>query len=253
MSTTFQDKVAVVTGGAQGVGFAIAEQLLADGARVVVADLDRARVDAAVEALGSDSSGAVADVSKRADMEALYAEVVGRHGRLDVVVANAGIGDHAPLAAITEAQFDRTFDVNVKGVLFTVQPALPLLASDGAIVIVGSIASTSPPPGMSLYGGAKAAIRTFVRGWIQDVKGSGVRINVLSPGAVDTESLRTALAQAQGAERVDAAVAAMGEGNPLGRIASPREIAAAVAFLASDAASFITGVELCADGGLAQF
>lgn len=253
MSLALEGKVAVVTGGASGIGLAIAEEFVEHGASVVVADLQRAQLDEAVAAVGPKSSGILADVSKLADMEALYAEVISRHGRLDAVVANAGIGDHAPLGSITEEQFDRIFDVNVKGVLFTVQPALPLLPSGGTVVIIGSIGSISPPPGMSIYGGAKAAVRTFVRGWIQDIKGSGVRINVLSPGAVDTRSLRDALGQAQGPDRVDASVKSMGEDNPIGRIADPREIGKATVFLSSDASSIITGVELFADGGLAQY
>jgi NAD(P)-dependent dehydrogenase (short-subunit alcohol dehydrogenase family) len=185
-------------------------------------------------------------------MEAMFAQVMERHGRLDVVVANAVIGDHAPLGSITEQQFDRMFDTNVKGVLFSVQPALALLPSGGSIVIIGSTASIQPPPGMSLYGGGKAALRAMIRTWIQDIKGSGIRINVLSPGAVDTPSLRSALEAASGADKVDAAIERMGAGNPLGRIAEPSEMGKAAAFLASDASSFITGVELFADGGMAQ-
>jgi NAD(P)-dependent dehydrogenase (short-subunit alcohol dehydrogenase family) len=174
-----------------------------------------------------------------------------RHGRLDAVVANAGIGAHAPLGSITEEQFDWTFNVNAKGVLFTVQPALPLLPSGGT-VIIGSTVSIQPPRGMSMYGGAKAAVRNFIRAWIKDIKGSGIRMNVLSPGAVDTESLRRALGMAQGADQVDPAIKTTGEGNPTGRIADPREMGKAAVFLSSDASSFITGVELFADGGMAQ-
>jgi NAD(P)-dependent dehydrogenase (short-subunit alcohol dehydrogenase family) len=252
MCLALEGKVAVVTGGASGIGLAIAREFVEQGASVVVTDLRQAQLDEAVAAIGPKCSGVVADVSKLADMEAMYAEVMARHGRLDAVVANAGIGDHAPLGSITEEQFDRTFNVNVKGVLFTVQPALPLLPSGGTIVVIGSTASVEPPRGMSVYGGAKAAVRNCVRGWIQDIKGSGIRINVLSPGAVDTQSLRDALGMAQGPDQVDAAVKAMGEDNPIGRIADPREIGRAAAFLSSDASSFITGVELFADGGLAQ-
>jgi NAD(P)-dependent dehydrogenase (short-subunit alcohol dehydrogenase family) len=167
-------------------------------------------------------------------------------------VANAGVGDSAPLGGITEDQFDLIYGVNVKGVLFTVQEALPLLPADGTVVIIGSTASVQALPGMSLYSGAKAAVRALVRGWIQDIKGSGVRINVLSPGAVDTPSLRIALAGASGADQVDAKVMQMGEGNPIGRLADPREIGKAAVFLCGAASSFITGVELFVDGGMAQ-
>ncbi|WP_329537658.1 SDR family oxidoreductase (plasmid) [Streptomyces sp. NBC_01450] len=252
MTLALEGKVAVVTGGASGVGLGIAQEFVDQGATVVITDLQQDQIDAAVAVIGPKASGVVADVSKLADMKAVYSEVIALHGRLDAVVANAGIGAHAPLEAITEDEFDRTFNINVKGVLFTVQPAIPLLPSGGTIVVIGSTASIQPPRGMSLYAGAKAAVRNCVRVWIQDVKGSGIRINVLSPGAVDTESLRRALAMAQGADKVDAAVKAMGEGNPTGRIAEPREMGKAAAFLSSDASSFVTGVELFADGGMAQ-
>ncbi|WP_326653458.1 SDR family NAD(P)-dependent oxidoreductase [Streptomyces sp. NBC_01750] len=252
MNLSLEGKVAVVTGGASGVGLGIAQEFVEHGARVVITDLHQAQLDEAVAAVGPNCSGIVADVTNLESMEMMYREVKTRYGRLDAVVANAGIGAHAPLGSITEEQFDRTFDVNAKGVLFTVQPALPLLPSGGTVVIIGSTASIQPPRGMSMYGGAKAAVRNFTRAWIQDIKGSGIRMNVLSPGAVDTESLRRALEMAQGANQVDAAIRSMGEGNPTGRIADPREMGKAAVFLSSDASSFVTGVELFADGGMAQ-
>ncbi|TQJ92987.1 SDR family NAD(P)-dependent oxidoreductase [Streptomyces sp. SLBN-31] len=252
MSLPLEGKVGVVTGGASGVGLGIAQEFLDQGARVVITDLQQKQLDETVAVIGPNCSGIVADVTKLADMEAMYQEVIARHGRLDAVVANAGIGAHAPLGAITEEQFERTFNVNAKGVLFTVQPAIPLLPPGGTVVIIGSTASIQPPAAMGLYGGSKAAVRAFIRSWIQDIKGSGIRMNVLSPGAVDTESLRRAAAMAQGADAVAAMVQKMGEGNPTGRIADPREMGKAAAFLSSDASSFITGVELFADGGMAQ-
>jgi NAD(P)-dependent dehydrogenase (short-subunit alcohol dehydrogenase family) len=252
MNKQLEGKVAVITGGAQGVGFGIAQEFIDNGASVVLTGRRRAALDEAVARLGSKSSGVVADVSKLSDMEAMFKEVIDRHGRLDTVVANAITNANGPLGTITEAQWDHTFNTNAKGVLFSIQPALPLMKPGGTIVIIGSTASVSPPPSMSLYGGAKAAIRCMVRCWIQDIKGSGIRINVLCSGAVDTPSLRSALEAASGAARVDAAVKAMGEGNPLGRLADPREIGRAAVFLASDASSFITGVELFADGGMVQ-
>jgi NAD(P)-dependent dehydrogenase (short-subunit alcohol dehydrogenase family) len=252
MGNSLEDKVAVITGAASGVGFGIAQEFLAEGAKVVVVDLDQSQVDAAVSKLGPDAVGQVADVTSLADMEKLYQEVGSLFGRLDAVIANAGIGAHAPLGKITEDEFDRTFNVNAKGVLFTVQPALPLLKAGGTVVVIGSTATIEPPAAMSMYGGSKAAIRAFIRTWVQDVRGSGIRMNVLSPGAVDTESLRRASEMAAGAEGVDALIAQLGEQNPLGRIADPREIGKAAVFLCSDASSFITGIELFADGGLAQ-
>jgi NAD(P)-dependent dehydrogenase (short-subunit alcohol dehydrogenase family) len=245
-------KVAVITGAQRGVGFGIAEEFIASGATVVITDIDQQGIDEAVAKLGPRTSGIKADVTSLADMEAMYREVIARHGRLDAVVANAGVGDSARLGSITEKQFDFIFGVNAKGVLFTVQAALPLLPAGGTAVIIGSTASVQGGPGMSLYGGSKAAIRQFVRAWIQEIKGTGVRINVLSPGAVDTPSLRIALAGSLGADQVQAQVSRMGEGNPIGRLADPREMGKAAAFLSSDASSYVTGVELFVDGGLAQ-
>ncbi len=249
-----EGKVAVITGAQRGVGFGIAQEFVDEGATVVITDIDQAGLDKAVAELGPMSSGVVADVTNLASMESMYREVIARHGRLDAVVANAGVGSSAPLGQITEEQFDFIYGVNVKGVLFTVQPALPLLPGDGAVVIIGSTASIQAVYGMSLYGGSKAAIRSMVRAWILDLKGtrSGVRINVLSPGAVDTPSLRNALEGAAGADQVDIKVEEMGEGNPIGRLADPREMGKVAVFLAGDASSYVTGVELFADGGLAQ-
>jgi len=245
-------KVAVITGGAQGVGFGIAQEFLDYGATVIVADINEEALKDAGATLGPNTTTAVVDVTNLDQMRAMFEDIITTHGRLDAVVANVGAGDSNPVQAITEKQFDFVFGVNVKGVLFTVQPALELMNDGGTVVIVGSTASIQPPIGMSLYGGAKAALRNMVRAWIQEVKGTGIRINVLSPGAVDTPSLRSALADASGADAVDALVTNMGEGNPLGRLAQPRELGTAAVFLSSDASSFITGVELFADGGMAQ-
>jgi len=252
MKKSLEGKVAVITGGGQGVGLGIAVEFAAHGAKVVITGRSQATLDKAIAVLGPESSGIVADVSNLTEMEAMFAKVVAMHGRLDTVVANAITNANGPLGTITEEQWDHTFNTNAKGVLFSIQPALPLMKEGGTFVIIGSTASVQPPPSMSLYGGAKAAIRCMVRSWIQDIKGSGIRINVLSAGAIDTPSLRTALGSASGAGKVEAAVKKMGEGNPLGRLGNPREIGKAAVFLASDDASFITGVELFADGGMAQ-
>ena len=232
--SAMDNKVAVVTGGARGVGFGIAQEVIAAGGTAVIVDLDQSDVDEALAQLGERSSGFVADVTKLDSMEAMYDDVIARHGHLDAVVANAGVGNSSPLGSITEEQFDFIFGVNAKGVLFTVQAALPRLAEGGTVVIIGSTASTKAEYGMSLYGGSKAAIRQFVRGWISEVKDRGVRINVLSPGAIDTPSLRTALAGASGEENVEREVKRMGEGNPLGRLGDPREIGKAAVFLSSE-------------------
>jgi NAD(P)-dependent dehydrogenase (short-subunit alcohol dehydrogenase family) len=245
-------KVAVITGGAQGVGLGIAQEFVDYGATVVIADINEESLKTAGAALGPKVTTAVVDVTDIDQMQAMYNDIIAAHGRLDAVVANVGAGDSNGVQSITEKQFDFVFGVNVKGVLFTVQPAISLMKGGGTVVIIGSTASIQPPTGMSLYGGAKAALRNMVRAWIQEVRGTGIRINVLSPGAVDTPSLRSALADASGADQVDELVAKMGEGNPLGRLGQPRELGTAAVFLSSEASSFITGVELFADGGMAQ-
>ena len=252
MSHSLDGKVAVITGGTQGIGLAIAKEFAENGATVVVTGRDQGRLDEAVARIGPKASGARADAGSPAAMDALLKDVKARHRRLDVVVANAVVDDHAPLGRITEEQFDRMIGTNLKGVLFAVQSAVPLMTSGGSIVLIGSTASVAPPPGMSIYGAIKAGFHGMVRALIQDLKGTGVRINVLSPGAVDTPSLRRALGKAAGAERVDGIVQSMAQKSPLGRIGEAREIGQVAVFLASDASSYVNGVELFADGGLTQ-
>jgi len=209
------EKVAVVTGAMRGVGLGIAKEMHDAGATVVITDLDRAGLDDAVSELGPRAPGLIADVTDLKAMERAYEEIMRTHGRLDAVVANAGVGDSAPLGSITEQQFDFIFGVNVKGVLFTVQAALPHLSPGGTVVIIGSTASTRSEYAMSLYGGSKAALRQMVRTWIRELQGSGIRANIVSPGAIDTPSLRSALAGSVGEDQVEARVAEMGAGNPL--------------------------------------
>ena len=252
MAGTMEGKVAVVTGGGRGVGLGNAQELAAEGATVVVTDIAQDLLDDASAELGPQSLALLADVTDLSDMERVYAEVHERFGRLDAVVANAGVGDSAKLGSITEKQFDYIFGVNVKGVLFTVQAALPHLRAGGTVVIIGSTASIQAVDAMSLYGGSKAALRAMVRCWIKDIAHSGIRVNMLTLGAIDTWSLRNALEGASGADQVDRIVKQMGEGNPLGRLGQPSEIGQAAVFLSSDASSFVTGVELFADGGMAQ-
>lgn len=252
MAGTMAGKVAVVTGGGRGVGLGIAHEFAAEGATVVVTDIAQDLLDDASAELGPQSLALLADVTDLSDMERVYAEVHERFGRLDAVVANAGVGDSAKLGSITQEQFDYIFGVNVKGVLFTVQAALPYLQAGGTVVIIGSTASIQAVDAMSLYGGSKAALRAMVRCWIKDIAHSGIRVNMLTLGAIDTWSLRNALEGASGADQVDRIVKEMGEGNPLGRLGQPSEIGQAAVFLSSDASSFVTGVELFADGGMAQ-
>lgn len=243
----FQDKVVLVTGGSSGLGLSIAQELAGQGATVVITGRRQAQLEEALSKLGGRASAVVADVSVIADLAVLFDTIRARHGRIDVLVANAGMGEIAPLGSITEAYFDRVFSTNVKGVTFTVQGALPLMGEGSSIVIIGSTASIDPGPGLSVYGATKAALRTLVRSWTLDIKGSGVRINLLSPGPVDTPSLRHMLA-----EHAEAVIESLSEKSTIGRIGQPHEIGAAVAFLASDAASYINGVELFADGGASQ-
>jgi NAD(P)-dependent dehydrogenase (short-subunit alcohol dehydrogenase family) len=243
----FQDKVVLVTGGSSGLGLAIAQELAGQGAHVVITGRRQEQLDAALSSLGERASAIAADVSNADDLAALFSQIQSQHGRIDVLIANAGMGELAPLGSITEALFDRAFNTNVRGVTFTVQGALPLMGKGGSIVIIGSTASINPGPGLSVYGATKAALRALVRSWIVDIKGSGVRINLLSPGPVDTESLRNMLA-----EHAEAVIQSLSEKSTIGRIGEAQEIGKAVAFLASDAASYINGIELFADGGASQ-
>jgi NAD(P)-dependent dehydrogenase (short-subunit alcohol dehydrogenase family) len=244
---SFGDKVAVVTGGTSGIGLAIAQELIAKGAKVIITGRDQEKLDGAVATLGGAAEGVRAETESLADLDRLYDHVKIRHGRLDLLVANAGAGEIVPLADVTEAHFDRAFDANVKGVTFSVQKALPLMGEGGAIVVIGSTASFRPEPGMSVYAGTKAALRAMVRGWVLDIKGSGVRINLVSPGPTDTASLRSFFG-----EHADEALAYLNSRSTIGRIGQPEEIARAVAFLGSDAASYVNGTELFVDGGASQ-
>ncbi|MHC1547876.1 SDR family NAD(P)-dependent oxidoreductase [Phyllobacterium sp. K27] len=246
MDISLKDKVAVVTGGSRGIGEEIARTLVACGARVVITGRKKDTIEAAAAQIGPECVGIVADVSKLCDVEALYRSVEERFGRLDIVVANAAVGANAPLGEITEEKFETVIGTNLRGVLWTVQGALRLLGPGASVVIVGSTASYETPPSMSLYGAAKAGLRAATKAWIKDVRGRAIRINVLSPGAVDTESLRIAL----DADSDDSKIKALEGQSPLGRIGKPEEIANVVAFLASDLASYIHGEEIFVDGGL---
>lgn len=241
------NKTAVVTGGGSGIGLAIAKRLTQEGARVVITGRRQQVLDEALATLGENAVGLVADVSSASGLEALYTEVKRLFGGIDVLVANAGGGVHAPLGKITEEQIDQQFSTNVKGVVLTLQGALPLLGSGSSVVIIGSTSSMDPGPTMSIYGGTKAAVRNMVRSWTAELKGTGIRINILSPGPTNTPSLREAFG-----DDAEAGMAFLTAKSPLGRIGEPEEIASAVAFLASDAASYVNGVELFADGGASQ-
>lgn len=242
-----QDKIALVTGGSSGIGFAIARKLIEQGARVIITGRRKQALDEAVAKLGERASAIIVDVTSLPSLDAMFAEVQAAFGRIDTLVANAGGGIHAPLGQITEAAYDLQFDTNVKGIVFTVQGALPLMTAGASIVIVGSTASIDPGPTMSVYGATKAAVRNLVRSWISDIKGSCIRLNIVSPGPTNTASLREAFGP-----QADEGMAFLTSKSPIGRIGEPEEIAEVAAFLASDAASYVNGVELFADGGASQ-
>ena len=237
-----EGKVAVVTGGTTGIGLASAKLFVKEGAYVFITGRRQKELDEAVQAIGSNVTGVQGDVAKPADLDRLY-EGVNKRGRIDVLFANAGIGAFVPLGSITEEYFDRTFNINVRGTLFTVQKALPLLNDGASIILTGSIAGIKGTPAFGVYAASKAAVRSFVRTWTSELKGRRIRSNVLSPGPVDTPIL-----EGQPPETIAWIVSTI----PLGRIGEADEIAKAALFLASDDSSFVTGIELFVDGGRAQ-
>lgn len=239
-----QDKVAVVTGGSSGIGLAIARAFRDEGATVFITGRRKEALDEAIAELGEDVTAVVCDSSKLADLDALYEAVRERAGHVDVVVANAGIGIHAPFGEVTEEQFDAQFGVNVKGTVFTVEKALPLLRPGASIVLTGSTAATHPQPGLEIYAATKAAVHHLARGWAHSSGAREFRVNVVSPGMVPTPGLLD-LVDAETREQAQRTI-------PLGRHGKPEEIAAAAVFLASDAASYVNGSVLAADGGVGQ-
>jgi NAD(P)-dependent dehydrogenase (short-subunit alcohol dehydrogenase family) len=253
MAQKLAGKVAVVTGATTGIGFAAAKAFAAEGATVYITGRRKAELDAAVAAIGSAAIGVQADSSKLGDLDRLYAQVEAEQGRLDVLYANAGGGGMLPLGSITEEHFDETFDRNVKGVVFTVQKALPLLdkAKAGAsVILAGSTTSVLGTANFSIYSATKAAVRNLARSWILDLKGRAIRVNTLSPGPVHTPGL-VELAGPD-AEQQKGLLDYLTTQVPLGRMGQPEDIAKAAVFLASDDSAFVNGVELFADGGQAQ-
>lgn len=248
MNLILRDKIALVTGGTSGIGLATAQELAAQGARVFITGRRQAELDAAVASIGATATGIRADAAQLSDLDAVYAQIARQAGRLDILFANAGGGDMLPLGAITEEHFDRIFSTNVRGVLFTVQKALPLLSDKASVILTGSTAAIQGTPGFSVYSASKAAVRNFARSWALDVKDRGIRINVVSPGPVQTPGLGGLVSEDQRQGLFDALAAQV----PLGRLGEPGEIGKVVAFLASDAASFINAAELFVDGGMAQ-
>ena len=242
-------KIAVVTGGNSGIGLATATRFAAEGAEVVIVGRRQEELDKALGVIGPRAMAIQADVSRLDDLDRVFAAVEAAKGRIDILFANAGLGDMQPIGAIAEASFDLVFGVNVKGTLFTVQTALPLMKAGGTIILTGSTTGSMGTPAFSVYSASKAAIRNFARSWALDLKGTGIRVNVLSPGPTSTPGLLNALAHTG---QQDALIAGLVAQTPIGRMAKPEEIAAAALFLASDDSSFLTGSELFADGGFAQ-
>ncbi len=242
-------KVALITGGNSGIGLATAQRFVAEGAFVFITGRRQAELDTAVQMLGGQVYGIQGDVSNLADLDRAIAIIKEKKGHLDVVFANAGIAEFAPLEAVTEVQYDRQFDINVKGLFFTVQKALPLLPDGASIILNASIVGSKGLPANSVYSATKAAVRSFARTWTTDLKARKIRVNAISPGPIDTEGLRELLGSAAiGQERLSMLTSLV----PLGRLGDGDEIAKAAVFLASDDRSFVTGIELFVDGGYAQ-
>lgn len=237
-------KTAVITGGATGIGLAAARRFIEEGAFVFVFGRRQAALDAAVAELGPQARAVQGSVSVLADLDRLYAAVKAERSSLDIVFANAGAGSQLPLGQITVDHCDEVLETNVKGTVFTVQKALPLMGPGGSIILTGSSAGTTGAPAFSLYAASKAAVRNLARSWAEDLKGTGIRVNVLTPGPTATDLAKAALGEA--------GMAAFASANPLQRMAEPYELAAVAAFLASSDSSFMTASELAVDGGLAQ-
>lgn len=242
-------KVAVITGGNSGMGLATAKLFVREGAYVYITGRRQAELDAAAKDIGRNVTAVRGDVANLADIDRLYATVKEKHGRVDVVFANAGAGEFAPLADVTEAHFDKLFNINVKGLLFTVQKALPLMPDGASVILNGSIAGYTGSPAFGVYSATKAAVRSFARSWTNDLKDRKIRVNTLSPGPVDTPIFDNI---AQSKEQVDGLKAGFASQVPLGRMGRPEEIATVALFLASDDSSFVTGIDLTVDGGMAQ-
>jgi len=244
-----EGKIALVTGGNSGIGLATAKEFVKEGAHVFITGRRQQELDAAVKEIGKNVTAVKGDVAKLDDLDRLFAQIKRDKGKLDIVFANAGFATYAPLGTITEEFFDTHFNINVKGVLFTVQKALPLIPDGGSIILNASIVASKGLPAHSVYSATKAALRSFARTWTMDLKDRHIRVNAVSPGPIETPGLKNLLASSDvGKQRANAISSSV----PLGRLGRPDEIAKAVVFLASDDSSFVTGTELFVDGGFAQ-
>jgi NAD(P)-dependent dehydrogenase (short-subunit alcohol dehydrogenase family) len=245
-----KNKVAVITGGNSGIGLATAKAFVAEGAQVFITGRRQNELDAAVKQIGGNVIGVQGDVSNLADLDRLYATVKQKAGRIDVLFANAGGGEFARLGEITEEHYDKTFNINVKGVLFTVQKALPLLSDGASVILNASIAASKGMENFSVYSATKAALRSFVRSWTSDLKQRQIRVNAISPGPIETPAVDGLAANVN--VQADQLKAGLIAAVPLGRMGTADEVAKAAVFLASDDSSYIAGIELFVDGGMAQ-
>ena len=244
-----EGKIALITGGNSGIGLATAKQFVNEGAYVFITGRREAELAAAKKQIGKNATAIQGDVSNLADLDRLFAQIKKEKGKIDIVFANAGIARYAPLGTITEDFFNSIFDINVKGVLFTVQKSLSLLRDGGSIILNASIVASKGLSSNSVYSATKAAVRSFARTWTTDLKNRRIRVNAISPGPIDTPGLSELLASSETGEQRRKMISTT---VPLGRFGRPEEIAKAVVFLASDDASYITGIELFVDGGFAQ-
>jgi len=247
--SNFENKVVIVTGGTSGIGLATAQTFSAQGAAVYITGRRQASLDAAVKAIGGNVTAVRCDVANLEDLDHLYDVIQQHHSHIDVLFANAGGGEFAPLGAITEAHYQSTFDTNVKGTLFTIQKALPLLRDGASIILTSSTTGTAGTENFSVYSATKAAVRNFARSWILDLKERSIRVNVVSPGLTDTAGLNDLFGGGDQAANIKGALV---ESIPSSRIGQSQDIANAVLFLASKEASFINGIELFVDGGMNQ-
>jgi len=245
-----EGKVAVVTGGSSGIGLATARRFVEEGVHVVITGRREQELQKAAATIGRNVTAVAGDVSRLEGLDRLFAVVKEGHGHIDILFANAGAGTGAPLALASDAHFDQTFDVNVKGMFFTVQKALPLFKDGGSIILNSSVANAKGLPAFSAYAASKAAVRNFARGWALELKDRKIRVNCVSPGAIDTPALTTTTGLT--AEQAEQALAQFIAQIPMGRRGMPEELAAAVVFLASAESSYITGIDLPVDGGWAQ-
>ena len=249
MAVKLEGKIALITGGSSGIGLATAQSFVEEGAYVYITGRRQAELDKAVKAIGKQVTAVRADASSLSDLDRLFAQIKHEKGRLDIVFANAGGGSFAPLGAITEQHYDQIFNSNVKGLLFTVQKALPLMPDGASIILNASIASIKGLPAFSVYSATKAAVRSFARSWTSDLKDRKIRVNVISPGPIDTPILDGLAETEEARQGIRSQLTSL---VPLGRMGRPDEIGKTAVFLASDDASFVAGTELFVDGGAAQ-